>query len=189
MDTDLMQYGAIGLHRGELLRLRDAGGHFLGVVAGTVWITQENDTQDRVLSAGEHFRFDRGGLALVWPLDGSAKLMLEDGLVAERHLAPQVISVTRLAWLPERAFFERRARQMRAEAIGQATGQVLAAIAQCVKMLWGQFVRVYSATSQALLMARNLPALADSTLKDIGVHRDQIKRIANSSPRQVGMTL
>lgn len=189
MNTELMHRGSIGLNLGEMLRLRDAGGRYLGVVDGAVWITQENDTHDHVLRAGEHFRFDRGGLALVWPLDGSARLVLEDGLVAESKVEPQVISVTRHAWLADWPYFERRARQMRAEAIGQVTGQALAAVAKSLTTLWGQITRVFSAASRALLTARNLPALADSTLNDIGVHRDQIKRIANSPPRQVGITL
>jgi hypothetical protein len=183
MDTGLIHNGSIALNRGETLRVRDAAGRYLGVVSGAVWLTQEDDTRDHVVRAGEHFRFDRGGLALVRPIDGMVKLVLEDGLVAERKAEPQVISVTRDVWLAYSPELERRARRLRAEAIGQAIGLTLAALAYGLTMLWGQIARAFSAVIRALHTARQLPSLGDSTVHDIGLHRDRIIRIANTLAR------
>lgn len=185
-DMETMRQRSIVLNLGETLRLRDAGGRYIGIVAGEVWITQENDAHDRFLRAGEHFRFDRGGLALVWPLNGSARFALEDGLVPERKVEPQVISVTRDTWLAHRPFFERRVRQMRAEARGQATAQAVAIVVIGLRRLWGRMGGIVSAATRALHTARTLPVLGDSTLKNIGLHRDQISRIANPRPGSTG---
>ncbi len=47
---------------GELVQLDGARGTTLRVTRGTLWITQERDTRDIVLSAGDAFTIDRGGL-------------------------------------------------------------------------------------------------------------------------------
>ena len=49
----------------ELVRLDGARGTTLRVTRGTVWITLEDDTRDVVLTAGDVFTIDRGGLTLV----------------------------------------------------------------------------------------------------------------------------
>lgn len=189
MDSELMRQGSIALNPGELLRLRNAAGRHLSVVRGTVWITQAGDSCDHVIRAGEHFCFDRGGLALVWPLGADAseatRLVLEDGIATqagERKTGVERISVTRengLAFLPE---FERRARRMRAAAIGEVTGLVLAALARRLNTLWGQISQILAAAFYAVHTARELPALSDSLLKDIGVQRDKISRLAQLPP-------
>jgi uncharacterized protein YjiS (DUF1127 family) len=180
MDTELMRQGSIALNQGEILRVRDAASRCIGVMRGTVWITQEGDTCDHVVRAGEHFCFDRSGLALVWPLNDAARLVLEDGIVTEHRAALQSIAVTRDNGLARAPELERRARRMRSEAIGRATGLVLAALARSVKTLWGQISPVLMAAVQAVHTARELPALSDSMLKDIGLQRDQINRIAQT---------
>lgn len=180
MDTELMHKGSIRLNSGEMLRLRDVADRYLGVVRGSVWVTQEGDTRDHVVRAGEHFRFDRGGLALVWPLDDTASLVLEDGIVRENKFEPQVIAVTRNNWFAHLPELERRAHRMRAEAIGQATGQALAALANGLKSLWHQASQVLSASIYALQTARKLPSLGDSTVADNDVHRDRIDRLSKA---------
>jgi uncharacterized protein YjiS (DUF1127 family) len=182
MDTELLHRGSIALNQGELLRVGDAAGRCLSVVHGAVWITQEGDTSDHVVRAGEHFRFDRDGLALVWPLHEAARLVLEDGIVAHHPSQPQRIAVTRNVEFALSPALERRARRMRSEAIGQAIGQALAMLAQSLKPLWGRIRQVLAAASRALHTARELPALSDSTLKDIGLHRDQVRRLSQTLP-------
>ena len=49
----------------ELVRLDGARGTTLRVTRGTLWITLEDDTRDVVLTAGDVFTIDRGGLTLV----------------------------------------------------------------------------------------------------------------------------
>jgi hypothetical protein len=46
------------------LRIRDAKGGLVKVCEGCLWITQEKDTADKVLEAGDALRLERNGLAL-----------------------------------------------------------------------------------------------------------------------------
>jgi hypothetical protein len=48
-----------------LLKLDGARGTTLRVTRGTLWLTQEHDTRDFVLTAGDVYTIDRGGLTLV----------------------------------------------------------------------------------------------------------------------------
>lgn len=49
----------------ESFGLPDVRGTTLRVTRGTVWITQENDTQDIVLRAGDNWVVERDGLTIV----------------------------------------------------------------------------------------------------------------------------
>jgi len=103
--------GAIGLARGEPLRLQDPAGRHLSVLEGSVWVTQQGDPRDPVLAGGETFRFDRNGLALVTPLGGPAQVLLEDGLSAtpaRGFVRPMIAWLARLARAPDRALRRRR---------------------------------------------------------------------------------
>ena len=72
---DLSQIASgIDLAHGQALRLQDAVGRRITVLQGHVWITQDCDPRDIVLSAGEDFVIERPGLALVTPLDGGARV-------------------------------------------------------------------------------------------------------------------
>ena len=53
------------LAAGELVQLDGARGTTLRVTRGTLWVTLENDLRDVVLSAGDSFTVDRGGLTIV----------------------------------------------------------------------------------------------------------------------------
>ena len=53
------------LTAGELIGLDGARGTTLRVTRGTLWVTLERDTRDVVLSAGDTFTIDRGGLTLI----------------------------------------------------------------------------------------------------------------------------
>lgn len=73
---DLSQFAnRIDLPQGQVLRLHDAAGRRITVVQGHVWITQDRDPRDVVLSVGEDFVIERQGLALVTPLDGAAQVV------------------------------------------------------------------------------------------------------------------
>ncbi len=57
--------GALPLLRNEQLRIVDGRDLLIHVWQGSLWITQEGDTRDVVLEAGQSFRLDRNGVALV----------------------------------------------------------------------------------------------------------------------------
>jgi hypothetical protein len=52
------------LAAGELVQLDGARGTTLRVTRGTLWVTLEDDLRDIVLSVGETFTVDRGGLTI-----------------------------------------------------------------------------------------------------------------------------
>ena len=53
------------LSHGDLVELIDSRGTTLRVTQGTVWLTQEHDTQDVVLRTGDAWTIERQGLTLV----------------------------------------------------------------------------------------------------------------------------
>jgi len=53
------------LASGELVELDGARGTTLRVTRGTLWITHERDIRDIMLSAGDVYTIERGGLTLV----------------------------------------------------------------------------------------------------------------------------
>ena len=55
----------IELCRRQNLPLRDMRGATLRVVRGRLWITQESDTRDLVLEAGDSWAIERNGLTIV----------------------------------------------------------------------------------------------------------------------------
>ena len=170
MDTALMSQGSIELRQGEPLSLRDAAGRYIAVVSGTVWVTQEGDQSDYIVSAGEHFRFDRDGLALVMCLDGTAKLVLENGLITPHKPESPVVSVTRDNWFVHLPELKREARRTRDEAIGQAFADLFGGL----RSLSG---RLFGAISLAIRNRRStqeLRSLDDRILRDIGLDRDQV---------------
>ncbi len=56
---------SIQLGAGQELALRDTAGWTVACRSGSVWITQEADSRDNLLSAGESFTLDRRGLTLI----------------------------------------------------------------------------------------------------------------------------
>ena len=57
--------GAMPLLRNEQLRIEDGRDLLIHAWQGSLWITQEGDRRDVLLQAGQSFRLDRNGLALV----------------------------------------------------------------------------------------------------------------------------
>ena len=46
--------------------------------AGTVWITQQGDSRDIFLTAGQRFAFDRAGIALIGAVEGMKDEWMND---------------------------------------------------------------------------------------------------------------
>jgi hypothetical protein len=91
------------LAAGELVRLDGARGTTLRVTRGTLWLTLENDTRDIVLTAGDSYTIDRGGLTLIEAQGASSVCVLARYVDAVRHPAVAAPRRRRLAaWLASR---------------------------------------------------------------------------------------
>ena len=55
----------VKMAHGDLVELNDSRGTTVRVTRGTVWLTQEHDTQDVVLRTGDVWTIERQGLTLV----------------------------------------------------------------------------------------------------------------------------
>jgi DUF2917 family protein len=64
--------GAVQLGPNQTLKLRDSAGSTVCAVEGSVWITEENQPRDIVLSAGACYRLRNRGLAIINALGGEA---------------------------------------------------------------------------------------------------------------------
>ena len=79
---DLSQIaGSIPLRSSQPLRIENGFGRRIAVLEGHVWVTQDGDPRDVVLSAGDDFLFDRHVPALVTSLNGDARILPEEGLL------------------------------------------------------------------------------------------------------------
>src|SRR6059058_4109541 len=73
------------LAHGDLIELKDARGATVRVTQGTVWLTQEHDTQDVMLRTGDVWTVERQGLTLV-EAQGEARVCIV-GRVAQKIAA------------------------------------------------------------------------------------------------------
>jgi hypothetical protein len=72
---DLSQFPAgVTVPSSRPLRVENGAGRRIVVLQGHVWITQDRDMRDVVISAGEDFVLDRPGLAVISALDGDARV-------------------------------------------------------------------------------------------------------------------
>ncbi len=78
---DLSQIAAsIPVPSSQPLRLPKGFGHRIAVLEGNVWVTQDGDPRDIVLSAGQDFVIQRPSATVVSALGGDARIM--DGTAA-----------------------------------------------------------------------------------------------------------
>ncbi len=63
--------GSLHLTHGSLLRVDDGADMVAYVWEGVVWLTQDGDLADRIVAAGEAFRLDRNGTAVLCALERS----------------------------------------------------------------------------------------------------------------------
>ncbi len=80
----------------ELIRLDDGRGATLRVTRGTLWLTFERDTRDVVLTAGDSFTVDRGGLTLIQAHGKATVCVLARHLQERRILGGRETVATRL---------------------------------------------------------------------------------------------
>ena len=66
------------LAKGGIRRVHHPLGRRVECVSGALWVTQDGDPRDIVLSPGDSFAFDQRGDALISALDDARFLLLED---------------------------------------------------------------------------------------------------------------
>jgi hypothetical protein len=71
---------SVQVHPSQPLRVRNGFGRRLTVLEGNVWITQDGDSRDIVVGAGDDFLFDRPVAAVISALGGDARVVGEDGV-------------------------------------------------------------------------------------------------------------
>jgi hypothetical protein len=71
-----LKQGAVKLGPNQTLRVVDGAGSTVCAVEGSVWITEENDARDIVLSPGGCYRLRHRGIAIVNSLGGDAAVAL-----------------------------------------------------------------------------------------------------------------
>lgn len=122
MDTTFSRT-ATYLPKGGLLRFVDAEGQGVAVFSGCLWVTQEGDSADVTLEAGESFVFNRPGLSVVQALAPSSLFVFEP----PARPTPQA--------RPTADELHRQARRMRDQAIGEAIGSAVARLLNALQRL------------------------------------------------------
>lgn len=123
MDNEL-RHPLTDLKAGSLLRVCDGRGRAIVVFEGQVWITQDDDQRDFVLTSGESFSVDRPGLTLVEALRDS-KLLLVDALPSGTPA-------------PDWYALHQWARERRSAAVAEALRRGALAVSRAATRLVGQ---------------------------------------------------
>jgi Protein of unknown function (DUF2917) len=70
--NESMQSAPLSLPKGGVSVFSDATSTQIRCEAGALWVTQDNDTRDIVIQAGEQFQPDRRGNVVVYALEQSS---------------------------------------------------------------------------------------------------------------------
>jgi len=103
--SEYVVHGSIGMTRGSLLRIDEGRDILVYVWEGEVWLTQDRDSADRVMKAGDWFRLDRNGAAIAYAFERSVLTLTapEPEYYAERiQLTPAGTSTPRLLYSADR---------------------------------------------------------------------------------------
>ena len=71
-----LQAGGLTLDHGQTLKVHNGAGSNVCALEGSVWITEENELRDVVLTPGGCYRLIHKGTAIVYALGGSASVTL-----------------------------------------------------------------------------------------------------------------
>ena len=103
LDAARRERVSMRLGAGQQLRLQDAAGWAVACLRGSLWLTQEADTRDVFLDAGDNFTLDRNGVALILARQES-QLAIRSPMTGRQaettHLhAPAAADSSREVWL------------------------------------------------------------------------------------------
>ena len=103
MNIELSQNGFC-LKPNQVATIRGGRGKTVVCHSGSVWVTQVGDPRDVILNAGESFRLDREGLAVVQALEpGAISIAQAKPQTRATRLAALLKSALAGAGLPRRA--------------------------------------------------------------------------------------
>lgn len=84
IETDISR---LNLNAGELVRLPKAAGVTVALMSGRVWLTQDHDSRDIVLSRGDSFEIEGNDLVLVTAFEPTCVAIIPS--VASRAIAAE----------------------------------------------------------------------------------------------------
>ena len=128
MHIDLAQAGVV-IRKQRSVPIRSGPGTQILVLMGCVWVTQEGDGRDYVLSSGEAMVVSKTGLTLVMALEDSTVSLMESGKLDARLADKNSPSGE------TRELLTNRAKQLRAEYIGYLAGRLRGKLGQAVSGL------------------------------------------------------
>ena len=85
-----IKFGHAWMHldKDRALRLTDADGTQILLRSGSLWVTQDRDQKDYVLEAGDAFKLDRAGDAILYALGNSEIELVEPSPAAHGTTGP-----------------------------------------------------------------------------------------------------
>jgi hypothetical protein len=91
----LLEHFSVHLGAGETISIIDGKGARVAVASGRVWITQEHDPRDVLLSTGQSFELDRDGTAIVEALVDAEVALGQPGpgTSRTRHYDPRLTAL------------------------------------------------------------------------------------------------
>lgn len=96
-----LDHSAVRLGAGKTISVIDGKGARIAVARGRVWITQERDVRDVMLTLGQSFTLDRDGTTIVEALS-DAEIALDEAAPATQDVPVRSSRLTALAVLGHR---------------------------------------------------------------------------------------
>lgn len=117
MYVDLAQAGVV-IKKLQTVPIRSGPGTQILVLIGCVWVTQEGDARDYVLSSGEGMVVSKTGLVVIMALEDSTVSVMQSGATNASRPEPNFPSGETLE------LFMVRAKQLRTEYIGHLASRL-----------------------------------------------------------------
>lgn len=133
MYVDLAQAGVV-IKKQQTVPIRSGPGTQILVLIGCVWVTQEGDARDHVLSSGEAMVVSKTGLVVITALEDSTVSVMQSGETNAQLPEPHFPSGETLE------LFMVRAKQLRSEYIGHLASRLREKLGRAVSS-WRRQIR------------------------------------------------